>query len=106
MIKAFVFCSRRWLALLGICVLCAGAPVGSLHAQNLPGNIPADAREAKMTVVEGQVYLNGKLAALTPGAIIRNTDNLIVMSTALNGNYLVRVQADLSGAPHRIWIIR
>ena len=72
-----------------------------------PGRvIPAEAKQATMEVVDANVYLNGKLAALAPGLVIRDKDNLIVLRNALSGKYLVRVQPDITGMVHRIWIIK
>jgi hypothetical protein len=70
-------------------------------------SIPAEAVRAQMRYLEGMtVALDGKPAQLTPGAQIRDTENRIVVPSAVIGTVVVRYQSDPSGQQvHRVWIL-
>ena len=55
-----------------------------------------------------QVTLNGRATSLSPGARVRNQDNMIVMAASLSGaKWLVNYTLDIGGAQVRdVWILR
>lgn len=73
--------------------------------------LPSGLRVATMGMGEpGRVWLDGRLAALAPGATIRDEMNRLVLPAALQasraGNTLdVAVDVDLSGQVLRIWLL-
>ena len=68
--------------------------------------IPADAKRATMSHVEGMtVEMNGKRTELAAGAQIRDGRNMIVLPTALPAGVLVKYIPDLHGQVWRIWIL-
>jgi hypothetical protein len=87
----------------------------------LAAPLPASAQEAVMrnfpaTALRGQIafgiapeiVVNGKIPArLSPGARIRGTNNLLVMSAALTGQtWRVNYTIDPLGQVHDVWILR
>lgn len=53
-----------------------------------------------------EVRINGELTRLSPGARIRNTQNLIVMPNTLLGQQLtVNYVRELNGYVHEVWIL-
>ena len=69
--------------------------------------IPADAQRGKLSYLQDmQMELDGKPILLTPGAQIRDTNNLIVMPGTVAKGSVVRYQLDLSGQQlNRVWIL-
>jgi hypothetical protein len=69
--------------------------------------IPADAKRASMKYLEGMmIALDGKPAQLTAGAQIRDTENRIVVPSAVVGTVVVRYLTDDSGTQvHRVWLL-
>ena len=52
------------------------------------------------------VEIDGAQARLSPGAQIRNTDNRILLPSALpQDSLLVKYLADPAGQVHRVWIL-
>jgi hypothetical protein len=88
-------------ALLCLCIaLAAGAAEAQLRS------IPADAKRATMSHVEGMtVELDGKRVALAAGAQIRDDRNMIVVPTALPRGIVVKYQLDSEGRVGRVWIL-
>lgn len=72
----------------------------------LPRAIPQETRVAEMQPAAlGQVELDGKSYPLSPGAQIRDRNNLLVLPMSLTGAAKVRYQLDAHGNVHRIWIL-
>lgn len=68
--------------------------------------IPVETVKARMEPpFQGQVALGDKLLRLAPGAQIRDAQNRIVMSGALQQPVLVRYQVDDQGDVARVWIL-
>ena len=88
-------------ALLFLCLaLAAGAAQAQLRS------IPADAKRATMSHVEGMtVEVDGKRSQLAAGAQIRDGRNMIVVPTALPKGILVKYQLDTQGLVGRVWIL-
>lgn len=70
-------------------------------------NFPIGALRGKFMVVDGNdVQLDGNPARLSPGARIRNQQNLLQMTGALVGQlYLVNYTRDAAGLLREVWIL-
>jgi hypothetical protein len=80
--------------------LAAGAAQAQLRT------IPADAKRATMSHVQGMVVeINGVRTDLAPGAQIRDAGNRIVLPTALPAGTIVKFMPNIQGQPWRIWIL-
>lgn len=68
---------------------------------------PERAMRGQFEIVQvPEVRINGELTRLSPGARIRNTQNLIVMPTTLIGQqYTVNYVRELNGFVHEVWIL-
>src|SRR4051812_8564901 len=76
-------------------------------AQGIVREPPKDVRPARMAVgAPPEISLDGKPDRLSPGARIRNVQNLVVMSGSLSG-YTVPVvyRRDAAGLVHDVWIL-
>ena len=68
--------------------------------------IPADAKRATMSHVEGMtVEIDGKRLQLPAGARIRDGRNMIVVPTAVPPRVLIKYLPDAQGQVSRIWIL-
>lgn len=70
--------------------------------------VPTDVRPARMAVsaTPPDITLDGKPERLSPGARIRDTQNLQVLSGALAGQTVPIVyRRDPSGLVHEVWIL-
>lgn len=68
--------------------------------------IPADAKRAKLSHLQAMtVELDGKQAQLSMGAQIRDSNNRIVVPTAVPPGVLVKYMPDAQGQVSRIWIL-
>ena len=80
--------------------LTAGAAQAQLRT------IPADAKRAKMSHVQGMtVEIDGKRTNLAAGAQIRDVNNRIVLPVALPPGSLVKFMPDTQGHVWRIWML-
>jgi hypothetical protein len=87
---------------MGLAIFAAVAPA---YAQLR--SIPDDAKRGQLRLVrEVIVDIDGAQARLSPGAQIRNTDNRILLPSALpQDSVLVKYTADAAGQVHRVWIL-
>jgi hypothetical protein len=100
--------SRRFSTLLiVILVWLASLGPGTAAAQTQLRQFPAAARRATLQVVAPpEVLINGTPARLSPGARIRGSNNLLVMSASLVGSaVLVNYLRDGQGLIHEVWIL-
>ncbi len=69
--------------------------------------IPDDAKRGHMRYVREMVIeIDGDRVLLSPGALIRNTDNRIVLPSSLPAeSLLVKYLPDAGGHVHRVWIL-
>jgi hypothetical protein len=68
--------------------------------------LPEAARKGRMQPpANGQVQIDGKTYALSPGAQIRNELNMIVMPTMVQVPVTVRFTTDMNGLVQRVWIL-
>ncbi|MDQ7744966.1 hypothetical protein [Hydrogenophaga pseudoflava] len=95
---------RRLLALAGagLCTLATLA-----QAQNAPRTFPASALRGTLVVTQPPVIaIDGKPAQLSPGARIKGSDNLLVLSSAIVGKeLLVNYTVESHGMVHDVWIL-
>lgn len=69
-------------------------------------SLPIDAKVGMMAPPwEGQVQIDGQIYPLSPGAIIRNDLNMIVMPMFVQAPVKVRYTIDTTGAVNRVWIL-
>jgi hypothetical protein len=68
---------------------------------------PKDVKHGHITVTNPpQIDLDGKADRLSPGARIRNVDNMIVMSGSLVGKTVpVVYRREAAGMVHEVWIL-
>ena len=92
---------------LAFSVLAAAALAGVASAYAQLRAIPDDAKRGQLRFVrEMVVEIDGAQIRLSPGAQIRNTDNRILLPSALpQDSLLVKYIADASGQVHRVWIL-
>ena len=108
--STFFFSWLRYAPLLSLVVtlLTAIAPV---QAQNntlvAPRPLPTKAQRAVLQVLQPPVILlNGQQERLSPGARIRNENNMLVLSGTLIGkNLLVAFVREPLGLVHEVWIL-
>src|SRR3954464_1108485 len=86
------------------------AVAGFSHAQ-APSQVgrqaPADVTPAVMTVTAPpEITLNGKPDRLSPGARIRDTRNLVLLSGSVVGQQLpVVFRREAAGLVHEVWVL-
>ncbi len=92
----------RCVALAAACLALAGPALAQA-----PRNFPATALRGELVVTQPpQVLLNREPARLAPGARIRGTNNLLVMSgAAINQRLLVHYTLDLQGQLLDVWVL-
>ena len=109
------------LALCLAPLVCTAAWTGSAHAQQplqaqeqvqvqLPPGVrqfPAAARRATLSITTPpDILLNGTRERLAPGARIRNTNNMLVMSASLVGTtYIVNYVREKQGLIQEVWLL-
>lgn len=96
----FVLAASAWLATLPAH---AQTAVVTPHVRNFP----AAALRGEMVIVAAPaITMDGKADRLSPGARIRGTDNLLVMSGALvNQTVTVNYLRESAGMVHEVWIL-
>jgi hypothetical protein len=95
----------RWPSLLALCLLGLGA-LESV-AQPAGRNFPPQAKRGTLQItLPPDAILNGQAARLSPGARIRGTNNLLILSGALQGQALpVLYELEQHGLVHNVWIL-
>jgi hypothetical protein len=91
------------------CVLAcvALAATSAAAAQSVNRNFPATALRGELVLQQPpEALLNGMPARLSPGARIRGTNNMLVMSGAIIGQpRVVHYTLDDQGLVHLVWIL-
>jgi hypothetical protein len=96
------FHPRRLAAPLLACLLMLGAGAAGAQLRT----IPADAKRGELThVQENIIKLDDKTLRLSPGALIRDANNVIVLPTMVPAASPVRYQLDAQGMLHRAWLL-
>jgi hypothetical protein len=95
----------RTLLLIAGTVLAIASIAAPAYAQLR--SIPDDAKRGQMRFIrEMVVEIDGAQARLSPGAQIRNTDNRLLLPSALpQDSLLVKYIVDASGQVQRVWIL-
>jgi hypothetical protein len=80
---------------------------GAAFAQTLTREAPADVKPARMAVgYPPEITIDGKADRLSPGARIRDTNNMAVLSGSLSGKTVpVVYKRDPSGLVHEVWLL-
>jgi len=88
-------------------LIVAALVAGSAMAQPVQRPFPATALRGEIAFGQPpEIVLNGHAARLSPGARIRGSNNLIVMSGALLGHSaVVHYVVDSTGLVHDVWIL-
>ena len=87
------------IALLALMFVCASA-AAQMRA------IPGDAKRAAIRhVQETVVEINGARALLAPGAQIRDTENRLIVPTAIPDGVLAKYLLNEQGEVRRVWIL-
>ena len=67
---------------------------------------PAAKRATLQVTYPPEILLNGQAARLSPGARIRGTNNMLVLSASLAGQtLLVNYVKDAQGMVHEVWVL-
>jgi len=93
-------------AFLRVCALALLFPLGLAQAQGR--NFPEKALRGQFEIVQvPEVRINGETARLSPGARIRNAQNMIVPPNMLLGQLLLvnYVREATTGMVHEVWIL-
>ena len=102
-------CSSHWFRFSACAplLLCAALTQERAAAQTTGRPIPPNAQRGTLEVTDPPyVLLDGKKERLSPGARIRGTHNMLVMSGAVIGQpLLVRYLREPQGQLHDIWIL-
>jgi hypothetical protein len=98
---------RRFAALLTIGILCFGHTSAQQNPmQNIRPFPPATQRGVMIVTQPPELVLNDKADRLSPGARIRGTDNMLVMSGSLIGRkLLVNFVREPGGMVHEVWVL-
>ena len=100
-------CAARSLSVAAIAATAAFGFVASAAAQNSRAFPQNTLRGAIVFGDYPTISLNGKATTLTPGARVRNPQNMIVMAASLTGGkWLVNYTLDMGGEQVRdVWIL-
>jgi hypothetical protein len=100
--RCTAFTLSRLAATAALLVLSASA-----MAQLTVRPFPPNAQRGAMVVTNTpELLLNGKAERLSPGARIRATNNMLVMSATLTGqDLLVNYTREPQGLIHEVWIL-
>lgn len=95
----------RWIktALLGLSLAC-----GAALAQGIVREAPKDVKPGMMAVSPTPpiIQMDGKDDRLSPGARIRDTNNMLVLTGALAGKTVYTVyRRDSMGLVHEVWLL-
>jgi hypothetical protein len=97
---------NRWTT--QVLLACSLFVAGAAWAQTVTRTAPADVKPAIIAVsaTPPDITVNGEPARLSPGARIRDTNNLLVLSGALAGKSVYTVyRKDSSGLVHEVWLL-
>ena len=91
-------------ALAFTAAVCLAAPASAQIQRAFPQN----ALRGAIVIGEApEIALNGRPGRLSPGARIRDMNNMtVVPSAVIGGRYLVNYTIDLSGLVKDVWILR
>lgn len=95
------------LGLMSVLLMLVTLAPEPLAAQGLVRQFPAAAKRGTLEVTQPpNILINGQPERLSPGARIKNTNNMIVLSGSLIGQaLLVNYLRDLQGQVHEVWLL-
>ena len=95
------------LGLMTLLVCSATLAPDTVVAQDLVRQFPAAAKRGTLEVTQPpNILINGQPERLSPGARIKNPNNMIVLSGSLVGQaVLVNYQRDPQGQIHEVWLL-
>lgn len=95
------------LGLMTLLVCSATLAPDTVVAQELVRQFPAAAKRGTLEVTQPpNILINGQPERLSPGARIKNPNNMIVLSGSLVGQaVLVNYQRDPQGQIHEVWLL-
>jgi hypothetical protein len=98
---------RRFFSVLALGLLTASLAAAQQNPmQNIRPFPPAAQRGVMVIAQPPELLLNEKVDRLSPGARIRGTNNMLVMSGSLIGQkLLVNYVREPGGAIHEVWIL-
>ena len=104
-LRSLITPASLWRTALLATALLAFANIAS--AQEVVRPFPAAAKRATLQVTyPPDILLNGQSARLSPGARIRGTNNMLVLSGSLAGQIvLVNYVKDAQGMVHEVWVL-
>ncbi len=92
------------LAIAFSAAVCLAAPASAQVQRNFPQNA---LRGAIVIGAAPEITLNGNAGRLSPGARIRDMNNMTLVPGAIvGGRFLVNYTIDLSGQVKDVWILR
>jgi hypothetical protein len=96
-----------WMNTMNRWIPVAALLAPAAFAQGIVRTAPADVKPARMTVTQPpEITLDGKPDRLSPGARIRNTNNLLLLSGSVVGQALpVVYRRDSAGLVHEVWVL-
>lgn len=105
-LSLWIYTMNRWTR----AALAATVALSAAHAafaQGIVREAPRDVRPARMAVATPpQITLDGQADRLSPGARIRNVQNLVVLSGSLAGHSVpVLYRRDGAGMVHEVWML-
>ena len=104
-LRSLITPASHWRTALLATALLTFANIAS--AQEAVRPFPAAAKRATLQVTyPPDILLNGQSARLSPGARIRGTNNMLVLSGSLAGQIvLVNYVKDAQGMVHEVWVL-
>ncbi|MBL0422802.1 hypothetical protein JI739_20875 [Ramlibacter sp. AW1] len=96
---------NRWTALIAATTLSLAA--GAAFSQTVTREAPRDVQPGRLAItLPPDALLDGQPARLSPGARIRDTRNLLVLSASLAGQeHPVVFRRDGMGLVHEVWLL-
>ncbi len=93
---------QRWLAALAVSIFTLGA-----SAQAMVREFPKNALRGTLVITAApDITLDGRVDRLSPGARIRDPQNMLIMSGVLVGQELVvNYTRESAGMVHEVWIL-
>lgn len=97
---------NRWIKVV-LTTLALAAAAAAASAQTLTREAPRDVQPGRLAVnLPPEITLDGQPARLSPGARIRDTQNMLVLSGQLAGKETpVVYRRDALGLVHEVWLL-
>ena len=96
-------------ALIGLCLALPILASNTVLAQDtLPTRVlPTDVQRGQLMITQApEVRLDGRTDRLSPGARIRNSSNMLLLSGEVSGRPLpVIYRRDMHGLIHEVWVL-